>query len=74
MIPGFPQVGGTELLILLVIVLLFFGTKGVPEVARSLGRGKHEFGRGVEEVQASATAGKVQQEESASAGAGQGAV
>ena len=43
MIPGLPQVGGIELLILLVIILLFFGASRVPELARSLGKGKREF-------------------------------
>ena len=44
--------GGTELLIILVIILLFFGASRVPELARSLGRGKREFQRGVEEARA----------------------
>jgi len=37
-IPGLPQVGTTELIILLSIVLLFFGAKRIPELAHSLGR------------------------------------
>jgi sec-independent protein translocase protein TatA len=48
-IPGFPQVGATELLIVLTIILLFFGAKRVPELARSLGRGKREFHKGASE-------------------------
>ena len=44
--------GGVELLIILAIILLFFGAKRVPELARSLGRGKREFHRGVEEDEA----------------------
>ncbi len=35
--------GGTELLIILVIVLLFFGAKRVPELGRSLGKSMREF-------------------------------
>ena len=46
MIPGLPQVGATELIILLSIILLFFGAKRIPELARSLGRGKREFHEG----------------------------
>ena len=49
MIPGLPQVGATELIILLSIVLLFFGAKRIPELARSLGRGKREFHKGASE-------------------------
>jgi sec-independent protein translocase protein TatA len=46
MIPGLPQVGGTELVILLVVILLFFGTKRIPSLARSLGGGIREFRKG----------------------------
>lgn len=45
-----------ELFIVLVIILLFFGASRVPELARSLGRGKREFHKGVEEVSAEAAA------------------
>jgi sec-independent protein translocase protein TatA len=48
-IPGLPQVGATELIILLTIILLLFGAKRIPELARSLGRGKREFHKGVTE-------------------------
>jgi sec-independent protein translocase protein TatA len=34
--------GGVELLIILAIILLFFGAKRVPELARSLGTGARE--------------------------------
>ncbi len=47
MIPALPQVGGTELLILLVIILLLFGAKRIPQLARSLGTGTREFRRGI---------------------------
>lgn len=41
--------GGTELLIILTIILLFFGAKRIPELARSLGKGTREFRKGVSE-------------------------
>jgi sec-independent protein translocase protein TatA len=41
--------GGLELLILLAIILLFFGAKRVPELARSFGKGTREFRKGLEE-------------------------
>ena len=41
--------GLNELLIVLAIVLLLFGAKRVPELARSLGRSLKEFKRGREE-------------------------
>jgi sec-independent protein translocase protein TatA len=48
-IPGLPQVGATELIIVLTIILLLFGAKRIPELARSLGRGKREFHKGASE-------------------------
>ena len=62
MIPGLPQVGGMELFIVLVIILLFFGASRVPELARSLGRGKREFHKGVEEASAAAATENAQPE------------
>ena len=41
--PGFGSIGMTELIILLVVVLLIFGPKRLPEMGRSLGRGMREF-------------------------------
>ena len=35
--------GGTELMLLLLVVLLLFGAKKIPELARGLGRGIREF-------------------------------
>lgn len=35
MIPGLPQLGVTELMIILTIVLLLFGAKGIPKLARA---------------------------------------
>jgi sec-independent protein translocase protein TatA len=47
LIPGLPTVGGTELIIFLVIILLLFGAKRIPELARGLGSGVREFRQGV---------------------------
>ena len=47
MIPGFPSLGGAELLILLAIILLFFGAKRVPQLGRSLGSGVRQFRQGL---------------------------
>jgi sec-independent protein translocase protein TatA len=38
-----PNVGPLELIIVLVIVLLIFGAKRLPEVGRGLGSGMREF-------------------------------
>jgi len=38
--------GGLELIILLALVLLFFGAKRLPQLGRSLGSGMREFRKG----------------------------
>ena len=38
-----PNLGGSELLLILFIVLLFFGARKLPELARGLGKGIREF-------------------------------
>ena len=42
--------GGSEWIIILVVVLLLFGAKRVPELFRSLGSGMHEFKKGLNGV------------------------
>ncbi len=41
--------GGMELLIILVIVLLFFGASRVPQLGRSFGQSLREFRKGASE-------------------------
>ena len=36
-------IGGQELLLILVIILLLFGAKKLPELARGMGKGIKEF-------------------------------
>lgn len=43
------NIGGPELLIILVVVLLFFGASRLPGLARSLGTSAKEFKDGLEE-------------------------
>lgn len=40
-----------ELLVLLLIVLFFFGAKRLPEIGRSLGEGIREFKDSVQEIE-----------------------
>ncbi len=49
--PSFGSLGATELIIALVIILLLFGAKKVPELARGLGSGVREFRAGTKEGQ-----------------------
>lgn len=43
------SIGAPELIILLVIVLLVFGSTRLPKLARSLGQASKEFKQGVNE-------------------------
>lgn len=43
--------GPWEIVMILVVVLLVFGAKRIPEIAQSLGKGITEFKRGVKDVQ-----------------------
>jgi sec-independent protein translocase protein TatA len=52
----FGSVGMPELIIGLVVILLLFGAKRVPELARGLGSGVREFKKGTQE-------GEVEKEE-----------
>lgn len=45
---GFP--GGPEWIIIALIVLIFFGAKKIPELARGLGKGIREFKDATKEV------------------------
>ena len=51
LIPGIPTLGPTELIIALVVILLLFGAKRIPELARGLGSGVREFKAGTKEGQ-----------------------
>jgi len=46
------MLGPTELVVILLLVLLFFGATKVPQLARSLGQGMREFREGVKSAEA----------------------
>jgi sec-independent protein translocase protein TatA len=45
------NLGATELIIIILIVLIFFGSKKIPELASGLGKGMREFRKATREVQ-----------------------
>jgi sec-independent protein translocase protein TatA len=49
MVGLFESLGVAEILLILAVVLLLFGAKKLPEMARSLGRSSNEFKRGLRE-------------------------
>lgn len=42
--------GGWEIMIILVFVLIFFGASKIPEIARGMGRGIREFKDATKEI------------------------
>jgi sec-independent protein translocase protein TatA len=48
---GFGSIGMPELLIILLVVLLLFGAKRLPELARGLGKGIREFKDATKQVE-----------------------
>ena len=47
----FENIGFGELLVILVVVLVLFGAKRIPELAKGLGKGISEFKKGLKDVE-----------------------
>jgi sec-independent protein translocase protein TatA len=45
------NLGTTEILLILLVVLIFFGAKKIPELAQGLGKGIREFKKATREVE-----------------------
>jgi sec-independent protein translocase protein TatA len=45
------NIGGGSLLLIFVVILLLFGAKGIPELAKGLGKGLTEFKKATKEIQ-----------------------
>jgi sec-independent protein translocase protein TatA len=43
------MIGTTELIIIVAVILILFGATAIPRFARSLGRAKKEFEKGLKE-------------------------
>ena len=59
------NLGPTELIIILVIVLVLFGSTRLPKLARSMGQASKEFKKGVNENEKSSDEDKPEKEDSA---------
>ena len=44
------NIGGTELIVILVIVLLLFGGKKIPELMKGVGKGVRSFKEGMNDI------------------------
>jgi sec-independent protein translocase protein TatA len=47
------HIGWQEILIIVLIALLLFGARKIPELARSIGKGIKEFKKGLREIESS---------------------
>ncbi len=45
------HLGWQEILLIVVIILVLFGAKRIPELARSIGKGAREFKKGLKEIE-----------------------
>jgi sec-independent protein translocase protein TatA len=45
------SIGGSELFLILLVILIFFGAKKLPDLARGLGQGIREFRKAARDVQ-----------------------
>ena len=45
------NIGATELILILLVVLVFFGSRKIPELAQGLGKGIREFRKAAKEIQ-----------------------
>ena len=58
-----PSIGFPELIVILVIALVIFGPKKLPELGQSLGRGIKEFRSATREVKDQVTEGLLNEKE-----------
>ncbi|MCL4511230.1 MAG: twin-arginine translocase TatA/TatE family subunit [Bacteroidetes bacterium] len=47
----FEGIGLPEIILILVILVIFFGAKRIPELAQGIGKGIREFRKSVKEIQ-----------------------
>lgn len=59
----FGNIGTGEILLILLIVLIFFGAKKIPDLAQGLGKGVREFRKAVRDVQDEIEKGNTSTEE-----------
>ncbi len=51
----FENIGFPELMLIMLVIVIFFGPKKIPEFAKSLGKGIAEFKRAMRDVQTELT-------------------
>ncbi len=43
-------ISGGEIIVIFAFVLIFFGAKSIPDIARTLGKGMQEFNKATQEI------------------------
>ena len=46
----FGNLGAGEIILILLVILILFGAKKIPELARGIGKGMSEFKKGIKDV------------------------
>lgn len=52
------RIGTTELILILVVLLLLFGAKRIPDIARSIGKSMNQFKQGLKDIDVNETSNK----------------
>jgi sec-independent protein translocase protein TatA len=47
----FGNLGAGEIILIVLVILLLFGAKKIPELARGIGKGMNEFKKGLKDVE-----------------------
>lgn len=47
----FGNLGATEIILIVLVILLLFGAKKIPELAQGLGKGMKEFKKSIKDVE-----------------------
>ncbi len=47
----FGNLGAGEIILILLVILILFGAKKIPELARGIGKGMSEFKKGLKDVE-----------------------
>ncbi len=50
-----PNLGPTELILVLGVIIIFFGAKKIPELAQGMGKGIREFRKAAREIEETKT-------------------
>jgi sec-independent protein translocase protein TatA len=46
----FGNIGATEIILIVLVIIILFGAKKIPELAQGIGKGMKEFKKAVKEV------------------------